>query len=338
MWPFRRKSSTLGPLSAGQGLPGAVHSCVVNNRVFLLGLDMLYRDAMKRHERAELLVAAGRVAAALHVAPANVPVEGYYSEDQALTEYFRLIRALQEVDERRTDEVVTLPEFQRLRDVTSAPLFGRPQRDAKLLPVGRDVLSQALLDTRPEWTVARLTAAAYALAQDIDDISLVGLAARARDAVVLAAVRESVVLYAEDEVLCVVAERPQYVWQVDADLAERARRFISVFNALFNEELPPPDPSQAERYWHAFNDNEIIGRCVRLGSDDPVSPTCHYHWGICRRAAGEPTIQEFWHSEVWTTTRYRSALRDGGCPDFGADLQRRGDDDERRQRGPRRPD
>ncbi len=75
---------------------------VVDDRVFLLGLDKLYRDAMKQHERGELLGCARRVAEALHVTPADVPVEGYYAEDERLTEYFRLVRALQDVDEGAT--------------------------------------------------------------------------------------------------------------------------------------------------------------------------------------------------------------------------------------------
>ena len=48
--------------------------CVVNNRVFLLGLDALYRKAMKRHERVELLICARKVAGALRIRPADVPV------------------------------------------------------------------------------------------------------------------------------------------------------------------------------------------------------------------------------------------------------------------------
>ena len=35
---------------------------IVDDRVFLLGLDKFYRDAMKRHERGELLESARRVA------------------------------------------------------------------------------------------------------------------------------------------------------------------------------------------------------------------------------------------------------------------------------------
>ena len=174
-----------------------VEQCVVDNRVFLLGLDGLYRHAMKRHERTELLICARRVAATLRVTLANVPVEGYYSEEEELTEYFCIMRALQQVEGSRASEVARMKEFERLRNVTSAPLYGRPVDEGKLLPVGRDALSQALLETFPEWTVARLTVAAYEIAQKTDDISLVGLAARIRDPVVLAAVRESVVLYAE---------------------------------------------------------------------------------------------------------------------------------------------
>jgi hypothetical protein len=291
---------------------------VVDNRVFLLGLDKLYRDAMKQHERGELLRCARRVAEVLRATPADVPVEGYYAEDRQLTEYFCLVRALQDVDEGATPSVDSLSEFQRLRDVTSAPLYGRPQYSGKLLPAGRDALSQALLDTFPDWTVASLTAAAYSQALGIDEISLVGLAARVQDAVVLAAVRESVVLYAEMILGAALhPPRPKYVWKVDKDLAQQARRFIDTFNGLFGEELPPPDPAQAERYWHAYDDNEILGRCVRLGYDDSISPIRHYHWAICRAADGQFAVQEFWKPEVWTTTRYRSALRGAGrCPEL----------------------
>jgi hypothetical protein len=283
---------------------------VVDNRVFLLGLDKLYRDAMKRHEHGDLLRCARRVAETLRVAPADVPVEGYYAEDDRLTEYFRLVRALQDVDEGETSSVDSLSEFQRLRDVTSAPLYGRPQYAGKLLPTGRDALSQALFDTFPNWSVASLTAEAYNKAREFDDVSLVGLAARVQDAVVLTAVRESVVLYAEMiPGAALYRPRPTYVWKVDKDLAQQARRFIDTFNTLFGERLPPPDPEHAEWYWHAYDDNEILGRCVRLGCDDAILPIRHYHWAICRAADGGFAVQEFWKHEVWTTTRYRTALR-----------------------------
>jgi hypothetical protein len=283
---------------------------VVDNRVFLLGLDKLYRDAMRQHERGELLTCARRVAEALRATPADVPIEGYYAEDEQLTEYFRLVRALQNVGEEATSLVGSLSEFRRLRDVTSAPLYGRPQYADKLLPTGRDALSQALYDTFPNWTAASLTEAAHNQALAFDEISLVGLAARINDTVVLTALRESVVLYAEVALGAALhPPRPQYIWMVDKDLAQHARRFIDMFNTLFGEKLPPPDPSQAECYWRAYDDNEIVGRCVRLGYDDAALPIRYYHWAIRRGANGEFVVHEFWSSEVWTTTRYRSALR-----------------------------
>jgi len=284
---------------------------VVDNRVFLLGLDRLYRDAVKPHERGELLACARRVAAQLRVAPAEVPVEGYYVEDTQLTEYFRLVRALQEVDESRTPEVASSTEFRRLLDVTAAPLYGRPEQKGKILPVGRDPLAQALLDTRP-WTVDLLTTAAHAAAHSTDDISLVGLAARIEDPVVITAARESVVLYAEIVTGAFPRLRPKYVWKVDPELARHANRFLAAFSALFGERLPPPEPAQAERYWNACEGNEILGRCARLGYEVGRS----YHWAICRDDARGLVVQDFWHPDVWTTTRYRSALRFGGrCPE-----------------------
>jgi hypothetical protein len=147
---------------------------VVDNRTFLLGLDSLYREAMKRHERGELLQCACRVAAVLNAPAACVPVEGYYAEDSALTEYFCLMRTLQEVNQERTSVVDAMPEFKRLLDVTSAPLFGKPIQGHNLLPTGRDALSQALNDTKPEWSLQRLTETAYtvALKTGVDDHAL----------------------------------------------------------------------------------------------------------------------------------------------------------------------
>jgi hypothetical protein len=61
---------------------------VVNNRVFLLGLDELYRESMKRHERGELLGCARETTSVLSVTPADVPIEGYYAENEGLTSIF----------------------------------------------------------------------------------------------------------------------------------------------------------------------------------------------------------------------------------------------------------
>jgi hypothetical protein len=282
----------------------AVIRCVVDNRVFLLGLDERYRDAMKKQERGQLLECAERVAAALHQPPADVLVEGYYAEEPVLTKYFRLLRALQRVPLSREAEVEQLPEFQRLLAVTSSPIFGSPVGEY-LLPIGRDPLSTALYAVpMADWSVPRLTAEAARLARQSDDISLVGLAARAEDPVVLAALRESVVLYAEIVLgRAPVVPRYEYVWDVDPALAEAACRFVDAFNALFGKELPAPTAQNAELYWNACEESEVVGRCVRIGQSLP--PTRYYHWAVRQDAEGQLSVHEFWNDEIVTTEQYR---------------------------------
>ena len=279
---------------------------VVDNRVFLLGLDRLYREAMKRHERDELLCHARETASVLSVAPANVPIEGYYTEDERLTEYFRLVRALQRVPRTRESESASLVGFKRLREVTESPLFGPPSNGPFLLSTGEDALSVALQTASSEWTVENLTKRAYECAAGSSDFSLVALAALARDPVVLAALRESVVLYAAAPAFAIQRE-PEYVWEVDEIIEKRAARFIETFNELFNEHLPQAAPENARRFWMACRVSEIRGRCVRIGFDDRVSPTRHYHWAIDTDANYRPVVKEFWDTEIWTSTRYRAA-------------------------------
>jgi len=287
--------------------------CVVDNRVLLLGLDALYREAMKQHEREELLPCARTVAAVLRTRPADGPVAGYYGEDDSLTEYFQLLRALQEIDGGRIPEVAHLPAFQRLKEILEAPLFGRGVHEGKLLPVGRDPLTQALIDTRPRWSVPGLTAQASVAARATGDFSLVGLAARAQEAVVLTALRESVVLYAERAVFSKQPAR-EFIWAVDQELASAAQQFIDAFNTLLSEQLPAATPAQAEHYWEAHDKRAIVGRCACLGDDLTGR---HYHWAICRSPGGQAVVQDFWSHDVWTTTAFRAALGvEGRCPDL----------------------
>ena len=288
-----------------------VERCVVDDRVMLLGLDGFYRDAMQRQERTELLTCARAVAAALGVGPADVPIEGYYADDELLTEYFRLMRTLQHVEVSSTPTVDGLREFHRLVDVVGSPLFGVPKWSEGLLPVGRNALSAALDEMCPDWSIERLTAAARRLARTTDDMSLVGLAAWLGDPIVLASLGESVVLYEAVAVMCAEPiQRREFVWQVDGELARRAGRFVDTFNALFDDELPRPIAENAERYWDAGTGNTIIGRCVRFGVDPRPSPPRHYHWAVGVAIDGTPTVHEFWSTELWTTERYRGA----GCP------------------------
>jgi hypothetical protein len=195
--------------------------------------------------------------------------------------------------------------------LTSAPIYGHPVLNGRLLPVGNDPLTQALDDTKPDWELETLVTAAGRVARESDDISLVGLAARAQDAVALAATRESVILYAGKSIGGMTIPRPiEYVWAVDEDLSRHARRCIGAFNELFDEHLPAPDSANAEPYWRACRDNRLHCRCVHLGWDDRKQPVSLYHWLILQDSKGGYDVRDFWSEELWTTARYTSAYHD----------------------------
>ncbi len=284
------------------------HIRVVDNRAFLLGLDGLYRRAMKRHEAGELLRCARAVSGELGLSASQGPVEGYYAESPDLTEYFQLMRTLQSARAVLRTRVARSPAYQRLEKVASAPIFGRPIDLDCLLPRGCDPLSQALSDSRPQdWRIDFLVKNANRVAVEADDYSLVGLAALAQDPVILTATRESAVLYAWP-VVGAALRQPKYVWTVDRELARQSRRFVDSFNSLFSDDLPSPEPDNAGVYWNAGKDNDVMGRCVRLGMDDTHAPVRHYHWAIAWGKRQRWKVEEFWAEDLWTTTRFRERL------------------------------
>jgi len=294
---------------------------VVDDLKFVLGLDELYREAMKRQERTELLQTAQIVAQELGVAPANVPIEGYYSDDPLLSEYFLLMRALQGCPETDRARVRNLPAFIRLTAVVSSPIFGKPV-SAGLLPQGLDPLSRALDATQPsDWSVPGLTAAAHDLVVTSGDFSLVALAALSADAIALAATRESVVLYTVVTLSAAkYPQEPEYVWAASDEMTERGRSFVATFNELFSENLPEPGPSSCSHYWNASRYTRLLGRCVRLAVE-PFKPARHYHWGVTKAKGRGLLVEDFWDSEIWTTERYQRRVDPGARPPRGFPLQ-----------------
>ena len=277
---------------------------VVDNRVFLLGLDELYRSTIKEHERGKLLKCAQQVAQDLSVAPGDVPVEGYYTEDESLTKYFRLMRSLQAEHESRESEIRHNRAYRRLREVTESPIYGTPATSDRLLKRSWDALSYALDDMADGRTVQAITARAYEVAFESNEYSLVALGALARDAVVLTALRESVVLYAGLAILG-MPPIPKYEWAVDPMVEERAQQFVRGFNKLFGESLPRPCRRNASVYWKACDSHAIIGRCVCIALDDRVGPMTYYHWAIDGDGRGGHSVSDFSDTEIWTTERYR---------------------------------
>ena len=291
-------------------VPNPNHDVIIDDRVFLIGLDCLYRDQMKWFEADKLLPCAEKMAQVLAVQPADIPIEGYYTESHKLRQYFQTMRALQEVNVDKQTAVNGLFEFEFIMKILTSGLYGEPVHNDKLLPGGRDPLSRALKQRAGmTWNIPTLMKTAYEYAADHDDFSLVSLAVRTRDPVVVTALRESVVLYAEMGYFG-IKEEPQfrYIWRVSPEIAETASRFIQTFNQLTSGELPLANARNAEIFLKAFTENQILGRCVRLGDSGGGQPP-YYHWAIYTTNWHNPQalqVEDFWNEKIVTTETYRA--------------------------------
>lgn len=287
---------------------------VVDNRTMLLGLDYMYREIMKRFEVEQLLVCAQEVCARLDIGPADCSVEGYYTESGELRRYFQLVRSLQRQKANTRARVQDLESFRLLEKVTSSSIFGRKGDESHLLPRSLSPLADAL--ARPgQWSVKSLLERAQQIARGSDDHSLVGLAARAGDAVVMAALRETACLYEEVVIGYRDTTAYRYTWNADDEICRAANCFVEEFNRLVGDRygrLPSVTPECAREFSTSAHCNDIVGRCVWIGQN-PVGDH-YYHWAVCMRrededAPGSLFVDEFWSREVWTTEQYRNLQR-----------------------------
>jgi hypothetical protein len=101
---------------------------------------------------------------------------------------------------------------------------------------------------------------------------------------------------------------PQYDWDVDETIQARAMEFVATFNALFDDSLPLPIAQNARRFWNAWKDIKVFGRCVNLGKSPTGNPPKQYRWAINRHSTDELFVEDFWDDEMWTTERYRQKV------------------------------
>lgn len=279
---------------------------VVDNKTFVLGLDELYREAVKYYERTELLNHAKTLAELLNLEPLNCPIEGYYYEEPELTEYFKLIRAIQEVPIENLDIVKKEESYKRLYQIVTSPIFGNDFDKGKLLPRSSNPFNVSLKKTFPNWNMQTITQEAYQLAGQSNDFSLVTLGVLTKDPIVITALRESLALY----MAAVAAGIPEpvqykYEWRVDSEIEKRAKLFVSEFNSLFNNELPLPCEKNAETYYYACKTEGLFGRCINLGNNNNPSNMQFYHWAIKFNSDYNLEACEFWDSKIVTTQEFR---------------------------------
>jgi hypothetical protein len=278
---------------------------IVDNRTLILALDYLYRENMKKFETEKLLDKSRQLIKMLSLSVLDIPIEGYYHESEELKEYFLNVRTLQQCPLKRKNEVENVDAYQFLSKVTTSEIYGKGKSNG-FLPQRLDPLFYALQNIPVNrWTVESITSEAQSVSIDSDDISLVGIAASINDSVVLAALRESVALYGAIAAGCAtIPPRIVYKWDVDSDLQYKVNRFIKIFNELSSSNIKEANPEHVEYFYEAFEDNEIVGRCIYIGYDDTKTPVEKYHWAI-KYEAGKAIVDDFWSEELWTTERYQ---------------------------------
>ena len=284
---------------------------VVDNNTFVLGLDELYREAMKSYERDELLKHAKNVANELNIEPIDCPIEGYYYEEPELTEYFKIMRSLQDLNRSECHSVLNTQSYLRLYEIVSSPIFGKPFDDLKLLPSATNQFNNALTELFPNWSIPEITEKAYDKVSNSDDFSLVALGVLTKDPVVVTALRESVALY----MAVVAAGIPEpvqykYEWRVDSEIQKRAIKFVNEFNSLFNNELPMPREENAKLFFDACNTESLFGRCIYIGKNSDLSNMKFYHWALKFDNNYNIIATDFWDDKIVTTEKYRESLLD----------------------------
>ncbi len=269
---------------------------VVDDRVFVLGLNELFRAEKQEYETAVLLPHAERLVAALRLPLLDVPVEGYYYQSEDLRRYFLLIRTLQNAEKQPMPDAAAETALERLRAVYSSPAMGRPCPDLlSLLPRTGSPLGDAMesLGDAASWNVERISRRAAECVTE-DDANLVAVAAVTGDPVLLCATRETMAL--EMALPRCAVERPAYEWAVSPPVAAVARRFIAALERDTGITLPPAMESSAEIYWNWAQHSHLDGRCIAIGEIFGD----HYHWYIAHD--GEKwTVVDFWSKHLWTT-------------------------------------
>ncbi len=249
----------------------------VDNRSLVLSLDGKYRSEMMWFEEKKLLPAAKKLTDILNIKPPEVPIEGYYDSSPKLTEYFTIMRALQNLSDEDSRKVNDSDEYQLLFSVTGSPIYGQKNDSGGFFPLMKDPLNLALENTPVEnWNAETLVDRAYQFTKETEDCSLVGLGALCRDAILITAFKESTVLYWLEmfgAAQCIEPPRYVYEWNVDKEIEERANRFISHFNELTASDIPAANSENAEYFYIDPEDAaDIRGRCARIGVDDRIFP------------------------------------------------------------------
>ena len=323
------------------------HTDKMDERTLLQGLIVMFQRALSASIKRELYGCAQRLANKLNLKPVRScgVIPDFCKGDAILSRYFQIVEELRHVCWRK--RVQAMPDFQRIEAVMASPLFGlrtsrsdsltmacrrcgplgfahkqqlgRPQDalDRAVIAIGRDTLAQSP-GTAATCSITELTTSAQSIAVEADDVSLVGLAARIGDPMLMILAR------AQPRAGHLLDDSgEEFDWQVDAAFAASAAEFVDTANQLLGADLPAPTADHASAYFWASLAISPGGQCVPLDCDHGQGT---YYWAIrgphlASRMPG-PEAEQFVDTKPWDSGRYTRELYPRGWLDESSPYHR----------------
>lgn len=271
----------------------------INNVDYFHMIDNEIRPAMMDYETKQLLPVAQNVIGDLETQ--EYPVEGYYYKTPELTEYFTIIRNIQENKKIYKEINTKTDEFQRLYDFTDRTLWGAVSSDRTKSPLPRryDILGLTLKSfedpikgpfVKRPWTIDKIMDRIKDFATGT--INLVELAYKIGSLECLVAGAETNILYREiTHITGSSGTNPEIIWNVDPEIEEFGKKLLDEYNNLIGTNIKSPTPNT---YWN-FNRYPELPRVVALGYVDFTGE--YYHWKLDSLR----NVTDFYSGELHTT-------------------------------------
>ena len=236
------------------------------------------------------------------------PIEGYYYKTKKLSNYFNIIRNLQEY-EPIFDRIENTKELKELQIITGNKLFGsiKSERyDNSPLPRMKDIMTLCMEDKKlfPEykhhpWNIKKIMN--NLLAFYTGNPNIVELATLINKPECLVAGCETDILYREDVMISGCASPfllPEIVWNVDKEVQNMGINIINRLNELTNNNIPTPT-----EYNNGYYDNLAeTPRIARLGYQKNTEE--HYYWILERNR----DVRDLYTKDIITTESYKNEM------------------------------
>jgi len=282
-----------------------IKELIVNDFEFIIGLDSFYREKMKKYEVKILLPLIKEIFQNIDIQKKNFPIEGYYYENEDLTEYFNYVKTLKTLNNDYKPKIENMQGYKKLLNILCSGLYGNYYFNESILPITKDPIYRTLENLSfDNWKSEKIIKTAFSIIKEENDFSIISLGIIKKDPIILTALRESVALYSDIFVgsapNLTVKYEYKYIWNVSNEIQNKANNIIEIFNGICPYKIPIAEEKNVKKYYDEYVSNPINIRCIRIGIDNIGK---NYHWAIINTdyLKRNYKFKEFWDSKFWTT-------------------------------------